>query len=447
MKLLYVLINNNNEILMQKNLPYYTIPSASEEVDLSYGFDTVENDNLWFHINCGMQVYRKYVFFYHQYCVAVFELHKIINLVDNYLWIKLDSINEYVENHDELEIISNAIKNYDYSKNVPWAGSGFQPYLSWVNSVAEQQKFSIIGQAKQIKNAYVSSLFIIPTNIGDLYLKIPSTTYLNDVVNIEYFLTRVISGLPDFIAISPDKRAYLTKDMKGYDLPPQIHVEALKNIVKHWAVVQQKYTSSNKLFADKLSTFHDYTSKEILSRLETFPSEISFLFDYMDRPLNEETILKLKNKLCTIKELFIRLEECKIPNTLCHGDLRPGNIRLVSGSFIFYDWGMSIYSHPFYDICHFLHVIRRQLSETDKKRIVCTYLNQWECFESSENLIKAFNLIEKLKDFFMTYQDHQWLLEILKASGYKIEKYSIDDWLFSRRSYYFLRVFDRFING
>lgn len=447
MKLMYVLLNNSNEILMQKSNSYYTIPSAFEEVNSSYGFDTPENDNLWFHKNCGMQVYRRYVFFYHQYCVAVFELHKITNIVDDYIWIKLDSINDYVENQDELAVISNVIKNYSYSRNVPWVSSGFQPYLSWVNSVAEQQEFSFTGPVKQIKNAYVSTLFIIPTSIGDLYLKIPSITYLNDVVNIEYFLASEISHLPDFVAISPDKRAYLTKDMKGYDLPANIDIETIKSIVKHWAVTQQKFTSSNKLFADKLFAFHDYTPKEILSQLETFSSEISFLFEYLDRPLDQETMTKLKNKLCNIRELLSRLVEYKLPDTLCHGDIRPGNIRVIGGRFILYDWGMSIYSHPFYDLSHLLHVIRHQLTDTAKESIINTYLNQWECFESSENLVEAFNITEELKFFFMAYQDYQWLLEILKASDNKIVKYSMDDWLFSCRSYYFLRVFDRFING
>lgn len=447
MKLLYVLLNKDNEILMQKGLSYYTIPSASEEVDASYEFDTPENDNLWFQITCGMQVYRRYVFFYDQYCVAVFELHKITNIVDDYLWIKFDSISEHVENQDELAVLSNVIKNYNYSRTAPWVGNGFQPYLFWVSSVAEQRKFSITGQPRQIKNAYVSSLSIIPTSIGDLYLKIPSTAYLNDVVNVEYFLASGISRLPDFIAISPDKRAYLTKDMKGYDLPADTDTETLKNIVKQWAVIQQKFTRSNKLFADKLSAFHDYTPKGILSRLETFPGEIPFLFEHMDRPLDQETMSKLQNKLCDVRELLSRLDGYKLPNTLCHGDLRPGNIRVTDGSFVFYDWGMSIYSHPFYDISHFLNVIRRQLPDTAKESIVDTYLAQWKCFESSENLAEAFNLIEKLKFFLMAYQDYQWLLEILKACDYKIVKYSMDDWLFSRRSYYFLRVFDRFING
>jgi len=37
-----------------KIIHFSSIPSASEEVDSSYGFDAPENDNLWFNINCGI---------------------------------------------------------------------------------------------------------------------------------------------------------------------------------------------------------------------------------------------------------------------------------------------------------------------------------------------------------------------------------------------------------
>lgn len=446
MKLLYVLLNGDSEILLQKTALGLSIPSSGLEVDSSYGFD-LENENLWFCENCGLSVFRRYVFFCRGYCVAVFELEHDSEMSERFLWVNYEDSNAYIRNEDEQFILQKVIENYNYSKNVPWVNkNGFRPYIKWVQSVAKQKGFSLSGDIKQIKNAYVSSLFTIPTSIGDLFLKIPSSTYVNAIESIEQFLVGELFNIPEIIGVSPDKRAFLTKEMKGEDLAKVEDTEMLETIVKQWAILQQRYTKDNKLFANKIPLLHNYSPKGLLERLDQFKTDLIILFKYLQKTTTPELLSCLDAKFSGVKRCLQRLTKFKIPDTLCHGDLRPGNIRVINGTFALYDWGMSIYAHPFYDLLHFLHVIRRQLSNEAKDRIMKAYLSQWMAIESNENLLEAFTLLEQLGDFFMTIADGEWLLAIIKASDGSIKEYSMDDWLFSRRSYYFSRVFDRFMD-
>ena len=445
MTLLFILLNERRQILMQSLTSGYAVPCPHKEVDESYGFDSPEIDNQWFYDNCGLHVFRRYICFDNQYCLSVFEPYAYSKPTGDYLWMEYDDIISLV-NQDKHIVLSNVISNYIFSKNVPWVNpDGFRPYFDWVNTVAETQSFSIMGAIRQIKNAYVSSLFVIPTTLGDLYLKIPATTYVNDIVSTEYFWSKEVSNIPDFISISPDERAYLTKDMYGTDLQPENDADIYKYIVRQWGKKQQHFSLSDKRFKDKLLCLHDYTPKKILSSLDEFINQVDFLFEYIKKPLAKEVIPKLKSRVRDVEDQLDSLCSFKIPNTLCHGDMRPGNIRRIDGEFKLYDWGMSIYSHPFYDIAHFVHVIRRQLSDKEKGSVIQAYLTEWDSFESTENLIIAYALIDRLKDFFMTYQDCQWLMEILQVCNNNIVKYSMDDWLFSRRLHYFIRTFDRFI--
>lgn len=431
---------------MQNITSGYAIPCPHKEVDESYGFDSPEIDNQWFYYNCGLYVFRRYVCFDNQYCISIFETYTYLQSTDDYRWMEYNDIINFV-NQDERNILLNVISNYNVSRNVPWVNiDGFRPYFDWVNTVAKTQSFSIVGTIRQIKNAYVSTLFLIPTSIGDLYLKIPTTTYLNNIVDTEYFWSKEISNIPDFISISPNERAYLTKDMCGTDLSSENDVDTYKCIVRRWGKMQQGLISSDKRFKDKLERLHDYTPRKILSSLDKFINQVIFLFEYIKKPLAKETIIKFKSKVSDAENLLDLLCTFNIPSTLCHGDMRPGNIRKIDGEFKLYDWGMSIYSHPFYDITNFLHVVRRQLPDKEKSSVINAYLSEWNSCESVENLTAAYALVEQLTDFYMVYQDCQWLMEILQVCNNNIMKYSMDDWLFSRRLYYFIRVFDRFIN-
>ena len=184
-----------------------------------------------------------------------------------------------------------------------------------------------------------------------------------------------------------------------------------------------------------------------MKRIDNFPSEVSDIFAFLNEQSNAVDAAKTGQMIREVKRLLSLLAKCKVPDTLCHGDLRSGNIRVVNGFCFLYDWGMGMYGHPFYDVVHFLHVTRRQLSQEMQEKIKNTYLKQWEMYGTGKDILRNYETVERLKDFFMVLADADWLMETIEAVGGKVPEGSMDSWLLMRRVYYFRRVLGRFLAG
>lgn len=146
-----------------------------------------------------------------------------------------------------------------------------------------------------------------------------------------------------------------------------------------------------------------------------------------------------------MKSALEQLCQYPIPNALCHADIRPGNVRILGEKEVLYDWGMAFYGHPFYDAIHFLHVVRRQLTEEQKAEIVDAYLSKWAQYDNKEMLLRAYACAEHCKDYFMLTADCRWVAGILDTCGGIPPKGTIDHWLLGKRFHYFDRSFHRFI--
>lgn len=443
MRLLHIVFNSDgSKVLMQTKRPGYELLNPGIEVDESYGFDSPQSDIEWIEDYSGVQVFRYYVFFTTDQCISVFKAYNDGPLRDGIEWVGYR--NGFVGAAELIRTINFAANNMQNSQTAPWVTEeGYAPYYSWLHELLDKQQITQTESIRQLKNAYVSTVFEIPTNIGTLYMKIPSKIYTN-VMAIELFWSAQLYNVPTYIGLSPDGSAGLSIDMMGSDIA-NTNIHALGYIAKDWGMRQKEITKDNITYTKQLQALPDYTPQKISLSLDSFIAQLKVLADYDTEFCTQKMIHKADSLLGKTRRALASLGRSSIPNTLCHGDIRPGNIRKVNDQYVLYDWGMSFYSHPFYDIAHMLHVTRRQLSDSDRQRILLQYLSAWEDYGSMESLLSTFNLIDELKTFFMAYQDCQWLLEILKACNNNIEKHSMDDWYFRRRFYYFKSVLNRFI--
>ena len=95
------------------------------EVDTGYGFESPESDNQWIYDHCGIQVYRKCIYFAYNHCVAVFEPIGSTLLQNGYVWA-----NQISTETDAGQALVLA-RNNPQSKTVPWmARHGISKYLT-----------------------------------------------------------------------------------------------------------------------------------------------------------------------------------------------------------------------------------------------------------------------------------------------------------------------------
>lgn len=447
-KLLFALPDMENEkVLLHKTDGTYQLPTYDNPVGVNVGFDEPQLYNDFFRNLTGVSVFRRYSFNTDSYVVFVFEQVGKQNPVpaNGHDWIAYSEFLSSEQPHEIKDIISNVKSHYNKSTNMPWVcTSGIASYFNWLCDVCSAKNIHINGEITQVKNAYVSNVYCIPTDMGNLYMKIPGKVFITELP-FTYELKKLgMVDYPVWVDFNSNMNVFLMKDMGGTDLPDKTDIETLKKVV-----VQLARTQKNSIKYLPLKCEHnDCRLDTVLSDMIDFPKGV---FDIL-LPTNYKITHDEKQKLeCNIKsaiKLLKVVQSKSIPDVIQNGDVRPGNIRVIDNDYIFYDWAWGAVSHPFLEPAAFLHIIRRNLP-TDipaKNILVETYLNEWLEYGTLDELITVFTILDDLKDLFWAHIDYIWVKDIYFACNKPIEAMSADGWLLERRIYYFKNVLRRFID-
>src|SRR5215475_6291726 len=91
------------------------------------------------------------------------------------------------------------------------------------------------------------------------------------------------------------------------------------------------------------------------------------------------------------------LADYRVPYTLVHGDLHPGNIAQHQGTYRFFDWTDACIAHPFFDV---LPILLEAQALPDAagacSHMLEGYLELWTAYESLERLRQVWALAQPL---------------------------------------------------
>jgi hypothetical protein len=446
LNLLFVLPDRENKkIITLKTDGSYHFPKYTNPVGENIGFDDAQLFNDFFYNLTGIPVFRRYTFNTNNYVVFVFELADDINNTpsNNYHWITYSDFLKEQQNEEIKNIAVNIHRHYNKSVNMPWVNTnGFSPYFRWLHEVCIAKNISIKGKITQIKNTYVSNVFCIPTETGNLYMKIPGKVFITELPFTHEIKKLGMANEPVWIDFNADMNVFLMKDMGGMDLPPQSDLDTLKKVLVRLAQTQKDSIQYLPLDCEH----NDYSIKTILANLHDFPQKAYDILQETKYKITCDEKVQLERNINSAIKLLELVNGSPIPDVIQNGDVRPGNIRVIGNDYIFYDWAWGAISHPFLEPSAFLHIIRRTLP-TDisaKKILVEIYLNEWLEYGTQEELIKIFMVLDGLKELFWAYTDYIWVENIHSASNEPIEAMSADGWLLEKRNYYFASVLRRF---
>ncbi|MCL2570785.1 MAG: aminoglycoside phosphotransferase family protein [Defluviitaleaceae bacterium] len=342
------------------------------------------------------------------------------------------------------EIVRGVKHDYNKSANMPWVSAdGFAQYFAWLKTVCDEKSIEINGVITQLKNAYVSTVFCVPTSMSNLYMKIPGKVFINELPFTHKLKEFGIVDLPNWIDYNLDMNVFLMKDMGGNDLPHQSDICTLKKVILQLAEIQKASISHIPLDFEH----YDYSIVSHINKLNTFAEETCKMLKGTPHELSESDKNKLAEQLTIAKSLLEIGNNTTIPNVIHHGDIRQGNIRVIDKQYMFYDWALSSVSHPFIEIVSFLHIIRRTLpNESDKDMLADFYLNEWLDYGTHDELKQIYSSLAVLRDLFFAIVDYDWVLAVKQSCDNPINIMSADGWLFERRLYYFANVLKRFIS-
>ena len=136
----------------------------------------------------------------------------------------------------------------------------------------------------------------------------------------------------------------------------------------------------------------DSSLRRLAADLDNLPFDVEKIFSLVGRAFSPDDRRRFQMKLSGVSAALARLSAVGIPDSLCHGDIRPGNMRMIGNVPVLYDWGMAFYGFPFYDALHFLRVLHRSLTPPQTEQLKLAYLSPWQRRFPRDRLQEAWEL-------------------------------------------------------
>jgi hypothetical protein len=244
------------------------------------------------------------------------------------------------------------------SKRATWARPGGPASdLTWADGILHSLRRSRSGPGEQIKTWNLSSVWRLPTQQGDTWLKAVPPFLAHEGA--------VIGAIgPPFVPVllGTDPRRALLGDVPGddrFDAPLDLMLEMVAFLVK----LQAKWMGR---LPDLLSLgLPDWRAHELGPALAHLVARCGNEIGLKERRALDLLISGLADRLAEI-------DACGLPPTLVHGDFHPGNFRGEAGSLVLMDWGDSFIGHPLFDMTAML-----ERAGDSKQRVREKWMQAW----------------------------------------------------------------------
>lgn len=246
----------------------------------------------------------------------------------------------------------------DDPRRASWARPGGPVAdLAWADAVLGSVGRRRSGRAEQIKTWNLSSVWRLPTQDGDTWLKAVPSFFAH-----EGLLMRAVGPptAPALLGTQPGRA--LMADVPGENLfgaPVDLMLEMVDLLVS----LQARWIDR----VPELLTIGlpDWRADQLGPALAHLVERCANEIEIEDRYMLDRLVSGLPNRLSEI-------DGCGLPPTLVHGDFHPGNFRGLSGSLVLLDWGDSFVGHPLFDRTAML-----ERAGAGKKRVAQRWIKAW----------------------------------------------------------------------
>jgi hypothetical protein len=274
----------------------------------------------------------------------------------------------------------------------PWARRGwFAQAQAWLTAQLEQLDYVLVPPLAQVRNWGISCVLRARTFTGALYFKAASTRplFARESAVVQELAARYPAHMPLPVAMDHHQNWLLLADI-GPDLrstpDSQMWTEALVTFGR-----LQRATATQ---VDDLLSLgcRDRRLETIMEPLETLvhDAEVAAL-------LQADEQARLRHLMPRLTTMSRALADYRVPYTLVHGDLHPGNIARCQGTYRFFDWTDACIAHPFFDI---LPILLEAQALPDAASVCAhmleSYLGLWTAYEPLERLHQIWALAQPL---------------------------------------------------
>jgi hypothetical protein len=272
---------------------------------------------------------------------------------------------------------------------------------SWIQEELARLEVSMTGPIEQIHLQPWSTVLKTPTDTGDVFFKASAEGLVFEPALTQALYQWRPDCVPQLLAVD-EKRGWMLM-VDGGQRVREAFGQGLG--IHHWSEILAKYAGLQITLAGHVDELLSFGVRD--RRLAVLPDlymeivadENWFLIDQPNGISGAEH-QRLMNGAPKFTEMCQRLAAYSIPESLHHNDLHDGNIFIRNGRYLFFDWGDSSISHPFFSMRTVTVSIENtfELEENDPliQEFGRGYLDHWTEFQKRENLDKAYDIAKRI---------------------------------------------------
>lgn len=347
-------------------------------------------------------------------CEGIEGLHKRRALDRSAVWVSIRSLSpsSFKTMTDYLSLQECLLEYASHSKDPDshFARRGwFHDLRNWIAGAIRDRDLELSGPFRQFSSGPQSSLIRFETSGPAIWFKAVGKLHRQ-----EFGITLKLAELfprfiPEIIAQRPDWHGWLTFESKGRDLNETQGILHWSSAARRLAELQIE--SVSKVENLIVSGVRDLRSIELSSLVRPFFEVISELMQQQTKldppPLSD-------NELCTLQEIIqdrlAALEELRIPDSLGHLDLNPGNVLVLGNKCVFLDWAEAYVGNPFLSFEYLREQFRRHVSAAPEpgSQLLQEYRARWERVLSAKIITEALALVPLLAVFAYAVGTRTW---------------------------------------
>lgn len=201
--------------------------------------------------------------------------------------------------------------------------------------------------------------------------------------------------LPRIVCTMPDWNAWLAEDAEGYSLGAAGNTQDVAGTLRALALVQQD--AIGRVARLRQLGAVDWPLSRLLSLEGEFFAELPVI---MAAQVSTRSLTLTPSELAFVQaglqNALAELMAIGIPDSLVHGDIGHGNVRITEGGPVFLDWSETYIGHPFLTAEHLLVDLERstlKLGQEQRDRLREMYLAEWNVFAGEGDLATAARLM------------------------------------------------------
>ena len=188
-----------------------------------------------------------------------------------------------------------------------------------------------------------STVLRVPTERGDCWFKANIPTCAHEAAVVSVLARERPDRVPELLAVDRERGWMLMGD-GGERLREVI---AREKSLQRWLDVLPEYAQLQIDIAGDADELVDLGAPD--RRLGTLGSQYEHLLDELDG-FAESELGPLRALEPRVSEMCDQLSSYGIPETIQHDDLHDGQVFVRDGAYLFFDWGDSCVSHPFFSM-------------------------------------------------------------------------------------------------